>query len=43
MDGKKVEKEAIAGCFLGVKLEEGEHDVKIKASIFPQISSITNY
>ena len=43
VDGKKVEKEAIAGCFLGVKLEEGEHDVKIKASIFPQLSSITNY
>ena len=34
VDGKKAEKEAIAGCFLGVKLEKGVHDVEIKASIF---------
>ncbi len=34
VDGKKTEKEAIAGCFLGVKLEKGVHDVEIRASIF---------
>lgn len=34
VDGKKAEKEAIADCFLGVKLEKGEHNVEIKASIF---------
>ena len=34
VDEKKVEKEAIAGCFLGVKLEKGEHDVEIRASVF---------
>ena len=34
VDGKKTEKEAIAGCFLGVKLEKGEHNVEIRASIF---------
>lgn len=34
VDGKKIEKEAIAGCFLGVKLEKGEHNVEIRASVF---------
>ncbi|MBR0426630.1 MAG: YfhO family protein [Clostridia bacterium] len=34
VDGKKAEKEAIAGCLLGVKLEKGEHNVEIRASIF---------
>lgn len=34
VDGKKAKKEAIAGCFLGVKLEKGVYDVEIKASIF---------
>ena len=34
VDGKKAEKEAIAGCFLGVKLEKGVHDVEIRASVF---------
>ena len=35
VDGKKTEKEAIAGCFLGIKLKKGIHKVEIKASIFP--------
>ena len=35
VDGKKTEKEAIAGCFLGAKLKKGIHKVEIKASIFP--------
>ena len=35
VDGKKKEKEAIAGCFLGIKLKKGIHKVEIKASIFP--------
>ena len=34
VDGKKAKKEAIAGCLLGVKLEKGEHNVEIRASIF---------
>ena len=34
VDGKKAEKEAIAGCLLGVKLEKGQHNVEIRASIF---------
>lgn len=34
VDGKKAKKEVIAGCFLGVKLEKGVHDVEIRASIF---------
>ena len=34
IDGKKAEKEVIAGCFLGVKLEKGEHNVEIRASVF---------
>jgi len=34
VDGTKTEKEAIAGCFLGVKLEKGVHDVEIRASVF---------
>ena len=34
VDGKKSKKEAIAGCFLGVKLEGGEHYIQVKASIF---------
>ena len=33
VDGKKSEKKAIAGCFLGVKLEKGVHDVELRASI----------
>ena len=34
VDGKKIEKEAIAGAFLGVKLKKGIHNVEIKAEIF---------
>ena len=34
VDGKKKEKEAVAGCFLGVKLTKGIHNVEIKAEIF---------
>ncbi len=34
VDGKKAKKEEIADCFLGVKLEKGEHNVEIKAMIF---------
>ena len=34
VDGEKVSKEAIAGCFLGTKLKKGTHNIKIKASIF---------
>lgn len=29
VDGKKVETEDIYGCFLGVKLEKGEHNIKL--------------
>lgn len=35
IDGEEIKKEAIAGAFLGVKLEKGIHKVEIKASIFP--------
>ena len=35
VDGKETKEEAIAGAFLGVKLEKGIHRVEIKASIFP--------
>lgn len=35
IDGKETSKEAIAGCFLGVKMKKGIHRVEIKASIFP--------
>ena len=35
IDGEETKKEAIAGAFLGVKLEKGIHKVEIKASIFP--------
>ena len=35
VDGKETKEEAIAGCFLGVKLKKGIHRVEIKASIFP--------
>ena len=35
VDGKKAEKETVAGCFLGIKLKKGIHKVEIKASIFP--------
>ena len=34
VDGKKAEIEAITGCFLGVKLEKGVHNVEIRASVF---------
>ena len=34
VDGKKAEKKAIAGCFLGVKLEKGVHNIEIRASVF---------
>ena len=34
VDGKKIEKEAISGTFLGVKLKKGIHNVEIKAEIF---------
>ena len=35
VDGKERKKEAIAGCFLGVKLEKGVHKIETKASILP--------
>ena len=34
VDGEKISKEAIAGCFLGTKLKKGTHNIKIKASMF---------
>ena len=33
VDGKKAQKEAIAGCFLGVKLTKGIHNIEMKAEI----------
>ena len=33
VDGKEVNKEAIAGCFLGTKIEKGEHNVEIKSHV----------
>ena len=30
VDGKKMKSEAICGCFLGVKLNRGKHDIKIQ-------------
>ena len=34
IDGKELKKEAIAGCFLGVKLEKGIHNVEIGTVLF---------
>ena len=34
VDGKIAKIEAVAGCFLGVKLTKGIHNVEIKAEIF---------
>lgn len=34
VDGRKAEKDVIAGTFLGVKLKKGIHNVEIKAEIF---------
>ena len=33
VDGKEVNKEAIAGCFLGTKIEKGEHNIEIKSHV----------
>lgn len=34
VDGKEAQTEAIAGCFLGVRLKKGIHKIETKASIF---------